>query len=121
MEPISYCYWLQGYVELCGERPTPEQWASIKEHLALVFTKVTKPGPGEVVGVDEMGRLYPPHELPKYCIPAGDGEKIPVDGKLCDSNAIKLLDLIVEGPICGEVNCPVHHLPPGIIMSTHTC
>src|SRR5690606_2925322 len=41
MTPQEFCYWLQGYSELGGERPTEEQWAQIKEHLKLVFTKVT--------------------------------------------------------------------------------
>lgn len=42
MSPKSYAYWLQGWVELNdGAQPTPEQWEAIKEHLALVFQKVT--------------------------------------------------------------------------------
>lgn len=41
MDASAFCYWLNGYVELHGEPPTPDQWATIKEHLALVFTKVT--------------------------------------------------------------------------------
>jgi hypothetical protein len=41
MTPDRFCDWLQGYVELSGARPTDEQWASIKDHLALVYTKVT--------------------------------------------------------------------------------
>ncbi len=38
-----FCDWLQGYVELQGELPTQEQWEMIKEHLALVYNKVTSP------------------------------------------------------------------------------
>lgn len=38
-----FVYWFQGYVELNGSRPSEEQWDSIKDHLALVFKKVTKP------------------------------------------------------------------------------
>lgn len=45
MTDKEFCYWLQGFVELGGEAPTKEQWDSIKEHLALVFTKVTTPYP----------------------------------------------------------------------------
>lgn len=41
MQPTDFCYWLQGFVELNGEQPTPEQWRSIKEHLQTVFKKVT--------------------------------------------------------------------------------
>ena len=43
MEPEQFTYWLQGFVELNGETPTPEQWRSIKEHLQTVFVKVTPP------------------------------------------------------------------------------
>lgn len=43
MDALQFAYWLQGFTELHGEPPTPEQWKSIKEHLALVFTKVTPP------------------------------------------------------------------------------
>ena len=37
----DFAYWLQGFAELNSEPPTAEQWQSIREHLALVFTKVT--------------------------------------------------------------------------------
>lgn len=43
MTPEQFCYWLQGRAELDGSPPTPEQWQAIREHLALVFTKVTPP------------------------------------------------------------------------------
>jgi hypothetical protein len=49
MKTQDFCYWLQGYVELTGEQPSPEQWAAIKEHLALVFNKVTS-NPIEFIG-----------------------------------------------------------------------
>lgn len=41
MTPEQFAYWFQGFVELNGEMPTPEQWASIKAHLQTVFKKVT--------------------------------------------------------------------------------
>jgi len=41
MSPETFCYWLNGYCELDGAHPTPEQWKSIQEHLKLVFNKVT--------------------------------------------------------------------------------
>ena len=41
MTPENFCFWLNGYVELDGRLPTLEQWRSIKEHLNLVFDKVT--------------------------------------------------------------------------------
>lgn len=41
MTPEQFTYWLQGYTELNGSQPTPEQWKIIKDHLQLVFNKVT--------------------------------------------------------------------------------
>lgn len=41
MTPEQFCYWLNGYAELSNSPPNIEQWQSIKEHLATVFTKVT--------------------------------------------------------------------------------
>jgi hypothetical protein len=41
MTPENFTYWLNGFVELNGTPPTPEQWDCIKEHLKLVFTKET--------------------------------------------------------------------------------
>lgn len=43
MSPEAFCYWLQGFVELTGECPTPEQWEAIKQHLAIAFVKITPP------------------------------------------------------------------------------
>jgi hypothetical protein len=43
MTPEQFAYWLQGFAELNEDQPTPEQWASIREHLATVFTKETPP------------------------------------------------------------------------------
>jgi hypothetical protein len=43
MNDRDFCLWLQGFVELSGDKPTDAQWKSIKEHLALVFNKVTPP------------------------------------------------------------------------------
>ena len=41
MTSEQFAYWLQGFVELNGSEPTPEQWQSIKDHLKTVFVKVT--------------------------------------------------------------------------------
>lgn len=41
MEPRDFCYWLQGFAELTPQSPSQEQWDSIREHLGLVFKKVT--------------------------------------------------------------------------------
>ncbi len=41
MTPERFCDWLQGYAELDGNTPTPDQWKMIKEHLSLVYNKIT--------------------------------------------------------------------------------
>ena len=43
MDARDFTYWLNGHVEMnpTQEQPTPAQWKMIKEHLALVMTKVT--------------------------------------------------------------------------------
>lgn len=41
MEPLEFARWLQGFAELSPAAPTDEQWGSIKEHLQLVFQRVT--------------------------------------------------------------------------------
>jgi hypothetical protein len=43
MTPEQFAYWFQGFAELSPTPPTQEQWDSIREHLALVFKKVTSP------------------------------------------------------------------------------
>ena len=41
MSPENFIYWLNGFVEMGGERPTEEQWKMLKEHLALTMQKIT--------------------------------------------------------------------------------
>lgn len=43
MTPEQFCYWLQGFAEIKGgwEEPTAQEWKVIKDHLELVFKKVT--------------------------------------------------------------------------------
>lgn len=41
MTPEQFVYWLQGYAELGGPVPTPEQWQIITDHLKHVFDKRT--------------------------------------------------------------------------------
>jgi hypothetical protein len=43
MTSDQFVYWLQGFAELHGEPPTAAQWKAVKDHLDLVFTKVTPP------------------------------------------------------------------------------
>ena len=47
MDPLQFCYWLQGFAELNnGVPPNDMQWKSIRDHLATVFNKVTPNYPG---------------------------------------------------------------------------
>lgn len=42
MSPDSFCYWLNGFFEISGQSElTPQQVQIIKDHLTLVFNKVT--------------------------------------------------------------------------------
>jgi len=41
MSTYEFAYWLQGYVEINGQLPSEGEWQIIKDHLQLVFTKVT--------------------------------------------------------------------------------
>lgn len=43
MTAQEFAYWLQGYAELNGKAPDEEQWGVIRDHLGLVFQKVTPP------------------------------------------------------------------------------
>jgi len=44
MDAQQFAYWLQGFAELSGDAPPSKaQWKSIREHLGLVFKKVTPP------------------------------------------------------------------------------
>lgn len=42
MDALNFAYWLHGFTELTrGQTPDPAQWKAIREHLDLVFKKVT--------------------------------------------------------------------------------
>lgn len=41
MSPNHFLYWLKGYVDIGGGTPNLVQWEIIKDHLQLVFEKVT--------------------------------------------------------------------------------
>lgn len=43
MTPEQFAYWLQGFAELNEAPPSEAQWKSVREHLALVFDKLTPP------------------------------------------------------------------------------
>lgn len=42
MTSEQFCYWLQGFTEITGEKPDEKQWEIIVEHLQTVFLKETK-------------------------------------------------------------------------------
>jgi hypothetical protein len=62
MDALQFAYWLQGFVELNGQQPTPEQWQSIREHLQLVFKKVTP-----TISIPQIG--YPSSPVVSPSIP----------------------------------------------------
>jgi hypothetical protein len=41
LTPENFCRWLQGFAELTSYTPDAIQWQIIKDHLNLVFDKVT--------------------------------------------------------------------------------
>ena len=73
MTPEQFCYWLNGFGELSPDVPTPEQWQSIKEHLATVFNKVTPRVQGQLKELNrraidqQMAWAGRPNELRVTC------------------------------------------------------
>lgn len=67
MTDREFCFWLQGFVELNGDLPTKEQWKSIKEHLQLVFTKVTSKVETRESFIDKIKDIpqIPPYDFPR--------------------------------------------------------
>lgn len=69
MTPENFTYWLQGFSEICGQTPSKEQWEIIKDHLNLVFNKVT---PNRIVDSAPLGGGT------KYCgLSSKTGEELP--------------------------------------------
>jgi hypothetical protein len=66
MNEIEFCYWLRGFFEITGDNviPTlsPNQIAIIKEHLDLVFNKVTKTKSSQIPYCD-CNKTQPPDNL----------------------------------------------------------
>ncbi len=57
MQPINFCYWLQGWIELQNPNEiTPVQLQEIKNHLSLVLEKKT-PNLSVLEGVAQPLRL----------------------------------------------------------------
>jgi hypothetical protein len=78
MDALQFAYWLQGFAELSGdEPPTPAQWKSMREHLALVFQKVTPP-----VGAPPLKK--PSDFIPVWDVPPG-ARRAPPYGVTCIS------------------------------------
>jgi hypothetical protein len=66
MTPQEFCYWLQGRAELLPDQPPSEaEWKMIREHLALVFHKVT-PARGEPSEIEKALRRFDPLKPPPF-------------------------------------------------------
>lgn len=88
MDAQQFAYWLQGFAELNEVPPTPEQWQSIRDHLATVFVKVTplvhtpsQMWPATVTPLVQPTTADKPfmHELIRSeckASPAGDGDTV---------------------------------------------
>ena len=63
MTTEQFTYWLQGFAEINNTAPTEEQWKIIKDHLQLVFTKVTP-----VYQYPTLYELNPPYNEPNITI-----------------------------------------------------
>lgn len=57
MKSRDFVYWLQGFIELNGAPPTPEQWKIIGQHLNLVFKHEIDPSMP-----DPDGKLQEAHD-----------------------------------------------------------
>lgn len=68
MTERDFVYWLNGHVELnpMQDHPTPAQWKMIKEHLALVMTKVTPDLIGKPFERFPPITRFPPSTEPPY-------------------------------------------------------
>ncbi len=76
MTPENFCYWLQGLFEVGGaESLNSAQTQIVKDHLALVFTKVTPQYPYPVDLHPDSKRKEQNSEWNKYLpfVPTGTG------------------------------------------------
>ncbi len=103
MTPEQFAYWLQGYTEISGDRPSETQWLIIKDHLQEVFKKVTPnrvlhaadklfTGPTPACGTPPPGRIVSGGEMirnsPKYCNGVGARpESMPTGYPMIDTDA----------------------------------
>ena len=79
MTPENFAYWLQGFFEMTEtNRLSEKQILMIKEHLKLVFEKVTteslpttqQPQQPPVLNIPHWDYPSPPPGSPRYCSPA---------------------------------------------------
>jgi hypothetical protein len=73
MTPENFAYWLNGFFEMTEtDRLSEKQVLMIKEHLKLVFDKITPdvtvPPQPPVLNVPHWD--YPSPDSPRYCSPA---------------------------------------------------
>lgn len=112
MTSEQYVYWCQGFVELTGGvHPTPEQWKMIREHLALVFTKVTPPledpkilladGPPKQLDLLNegpiCGKAQQRKEEPSYCKSDHSRDHTKLELKDEDLKSIKISSGLIGG------------------------
>jgi hypothetical protein len=69
MNAHDFAYWLQGFAELTDAPPSPDQWQAIKDHLALVFSKVTPPR-----NAADTQRLWAQAQANQYSAAAMNGQ-----------------------------------------------
>ena len=64
MTPEQFCYWLQGFAEInpC-DALSATQWTIVRDHLALVFNKVT---PDRVEVTSDERKMTPMDEQEKW-------------------------------------------------------
>lgn len=68
MDALQFCYWLQGYFEICNREGIllePDQVEVIQDHLKLVFNKVT-PSRSAIDSVGSTKKLEDLYRIP-YC------------------------------------------------------
>lgn len=79
MTPEQFTYWLQGFAEMqmLETAPSLEQWRMIKEHLNLVFNKVTPPKKSLEEQLKELQQIQPVSPAPFKPWPGKDSYEIP--------------------------------------------
>lgn len=64
MDPTYFCYWLKGFFEISDSNElTPKQVQIIRDHIDLVFNKVTPDRRPAVKGLDLSKTMFQPNHL----------------------------------------------------------